>query len=67
MTITEQGNIRACHADDGRLPQTGIIIEATREEIRRVAPLLFREVCITEKRDAATEGGPGPVGDGDWL
>lgn len=52
MTLVEIGNLKACRPTDTGLPQTGIVIEATREEVARAALLLYKPVRLIGEEEA---------------
>lgn len=50
MRAIEIGNLRMAHNDDEQLPKSGIVIEATQEEIEGIFEnLLFKELVIKAK------------------
>lgn len=58
MKVIEMGEISQAHAKDDpnlglvpdtTLPEHGIIIEATQEELKELGPVIFRDVLVTAK------------------
>ena len=58
MKVIEMGEISQAHAKDDpnlglvpdtTLPEHGIIIEATQEELKALGPVIFRDVLVTSK------------------
>lgn len=45
MKIVEIGNVAGVHNDDS-LPDTGIIIEATIDEVKALPPIIYEDVVI---------------------
>ena len=59
MYVVEIGNIASVHGNDPQLPETGIIIKATKEELMKLPPLLYKEIkeIVTDKAAKRTKDG----------
>lgn len=66
MYVVEIGNIASVHGNDPQLPETGIIIKATKEELMKLPPLLYKEIkeIVTDKAAKRTKDGEDAADDG---
>ena len=66
MYVVEIGNIASVHGNDPQLPELGIIIKATKEELMKLPPLLYKEIkeIVTDKAAKRTKDGEDAADDG---